>query len=132
MKQCVTCLFLTVSNFTYLQLNEPRRLKKKVNQGPVVLCSFVDRSSLPEDVGEMPRSITAAHSDGANAVSAIHHCVFGQNKVVLCRSPRRVDREVVENELDYAIGTVGIVRPNSRHSGKTKPTLKTHTMTDNG
>ena len=124
--------FSTVSNITYLKLNKPRHLKKKDTQDPVVLCSFVDRGIVPRDVGEMPRSITAAHSDGANAVSAIHHCVFGRNRVVLCRSPQRLDRKKIEEELGYTPGTIGIIRPNSRHSGETKPTLKTHIMTDDG
>ena len=119
----------SVTNIRFLQLNGPRRFKKAENEDPVILSSYVDCTDVSTDVGSMPRSITATHSDGGNAVSAIHHCVLGLNRVVLCRLPKNTDRQGIEEELGYPKGTIGIVRPNSRHEGETKPTL---TTTDDG
>jgi len=124
----VVCLS-SVANTRFLQLNGPRHYKKAENEDPVILSSYVDCVDVTVEAGTMPRSITATHSDGGNAVSAIHHCVFGLNRIVLCRLPRNTDRQEIKEELGYPRGTIGTVRPNSRHEGETKPTLAT---TDDG
>ena len=101
------------------------RQKKASEQDPIILSSYVDPGLGRDHNKKFPRCITATHSDGGNAVCAIHHCIFGTNKIVLCGSDSRADRDKIEKELGFEPGTIGIVCPNSRPFCGTVPMLRT-------